>query len=86
MLVDAQRIRLPVELTQLRTWAKAAGVNEIPVDGDIAITGGRLTGLHGDPADRLIVATALCRHAVLLTADQNLLAMSSGPKRLDAQS
>ena len=62
-----------------------AGVIEIPVDGEIAILSTRLAGMHGDPADRLIVATALARGAVLVTADQKILAAKGGPQRLDAQ-
>ena len=32
-----------------------AGINEIPLTGDIAIVAGGLDGLPGDPADRFIV-------------------------------
>ena len=41
--------------------------------------------MHPDPADRLIVATALATGATLVTADQKILAMKSGPTRIDAQ-
>ena len=59
------------------------GLHEIPVDGDIAVRAGLLPDLHGDPADRLIVATALEGHQ-LLTADQRLLGWSGPLNRLDA--
>lgn len=52
---------------------------EIPVDGDIGIRAVSLPDLHSDPADRLIVATALDGHR-LVTADQRMLAW---PGRLD---
>jgi PIN domain nuclease of toxin-antitoxin system len=57
---------------------------EIPVDGEIGITAARLAALHADPADRLIVATALCARATLVTADARLLAMKGGPSCQDA--
>lgn len=62
------------------------GIEEIVVDGKIAIMATRLSGTHADPADRIVVATALERGATLITADAKILAMKGGPSRLDAQS
>ena len=45
---------------------------EIPVNGVIASGAALPTGLHGDPADRIIVATALEGHR-LVTADDRIL-------------
>ncbi len=46
-----------------------------PVDHHIAIQANRLRGeLHEDPADRLIVATALVLGATLVTRDERLRA------------
>jgi len=46
-----------------------------PLSIEIAVESTRLPGpLHGDPADRLIVATARCLELPLLTADSRLLA------------
>lgn len=47
------------------------GLVELLVDGDIGIASAQLD-LHGDPADRIIAATAQMRGAVLPTADQQL--------------
>lgn len=44
-----------------------------------------LDELHGDPFDRIIVATALVEGAILLTADQSLLAWPGELRRLDAR-
>jgi len=44
-----------------------------------------LEDLHGDPFDRVIVATALTEDAVLLTADRPLLAWSGRLHRQDAR-
>jgi PIN domain nuclease of toxin-antitoxin system len=48
------------------------GLIEIPIDGGIASRAGLLTKIPGDPADRIIVATALEGHR-LMTADQQIL-------------
>lgn len=48
------------------------GLREIPVDGDIGIRATELANFHRDPADRLIVATALGGHQ-LVTADRRIL-------------
>ena len=41
------------------------GLLEISVDGGIAARAGLLADMHGDPADRLIVATALEGHRLV---------------------
>ena len=60
------------------------GLLEVPVDGQIGIDATVLAGLHGDPADRMIVATAISVGAQLATADQRLLDWSGDLPRLDA--
>jgi PIN domain nuclease of toxin-antitoxin system len=84
-LMLAGRLRGSRTPDEFRAAVVRAGVVEIPVDGEIAICSTRLAGMHGDPADRLIVATALARGAVLVTADEKLLATKGGLQRLDAQ-
>ena len=59
------------------------GLMEIPVDGRIASRAGLLTKMHGDPADRIIVATALEGHR-LMTADRQILEWSGPLSRLSA--
>jgi PIN domain nuclease of toxin-antitoxin system len=63
-LMLAGRLRGSRTPDEFRAAVVRAGVVEIPVDGEIAISSTRLAGMHGDPADRLIVATALARGAV----------------------
>lgn len=60
------------------------GLIEVPIDGAIAARAGQLTELHGDPADRLIVATALEGHR-LCTGDQRILGWPGPVDRLDAR-
>jgi PIN domain nuclease of toxin-antitoxin system len=84
-LTLAGRLRGSRTPYEFREAVVRAGVIEIPVDGEIAILSTGLIGMHGDPADRLIVATALARSAMLVTADEKILAAKAGPQRLDAQ-
>ena len=56
----------------------------IPVDGDIGIRASALADFHADPADRIIVASALRGHR-LVTADERILAWAGYVDRLDAR-
>src|SRR5258707_208824 len=58
ILVEAGRLRLEGPAEAFRAAALEVGIDEIAVDGKIAIMATRLIGMHSDPADRLIVATA----------------------------
>lgn len=74
MLIRKQRIGLG---QPLREWSRIAfgsqGLQLVPVDEMIAIDAGELEGIHGDPADRTIIATARAMACPLLTADQAIL-------------
>ncbi len=76
MLAEAGRVRLGMTVSEARDVALATNVVEVPVDGVIASTAARL-GMHGDPADRFIVATALTHGAALMTRDEKIRAMRS---------
>ncbi len=55
------------------------GIKLAPLDPAIAIASTRLPGsIQGDPADRLIVATARHYDALLVTADERLLTYGAG--------
>ncbi len=60
------------------------GLAEIPLDGNITVRAGLLPDMHGDPCDRLIVATALEGHE-LVTADERLLEWPGPLSRIDAR-
>ena len=83
MLARRGRVKLDLAVEALRRYLLYHGLNEIPVDGDIALRAGLLTDLHGDPADRIIVATALEGHR-LVTADRRLLEWTGQIQRLRA--
>lgn len=76
---------MPLPPTQWRHKLLEGGLQEILVDGAIAIRAAGLANLPGDPIDRLIVATALERGAILITADAPLLRWKHALKRHDAQ-
>lgn len=76
MLAEAGRIRLGMTVAEARDVALRANVAEVPIDGNIAMTAARL-GMHGDPGDRFIVATALISGATLMTSDEKLRTLGS---------
>ena len=84
MLQRKGRMKLLQDVTAWRTQLLDDGLVEIPVDGTIAIRADRLVDFHPDPADRIIVATALSGHS-LLTADRQILSWDGHLKRLDAR-
>ena len=85
MLCAKGRLELPHAAKNWRAELIAAGLVEFPVDGEIAVLAAELDGLHGDPADRFIAATAIQRGATLLTGDARLLAWQHPVRRQDAR-
>ena len=55
------------------------GLTVVPMDDDIAIRATGLPPVHADPADRVILATALHLRAVLLTPDPLIRAYPGAP-------
>ena len=83
MLHGKRRLALLTDIGLWRLSLLEEGLVEIAVDGEVAIRAGLLPNLHGDPADRLIVATALQGHQ-LVTADHRLLEWPGHLSRLRA--
>ncbi len=78
MLEKRGRLALPMNV---RTWVEEAlskpGVSVAPLTTEIAIESVHLPGdLQGDPADRMLVATARVLGATLLTKDDRLIRYS----------
>ena len=73
MLIAKKRLKFVMDLDVWRGELLAAGFVEIPIDGRISIVAAQLTRFHGDPADRLLVATALNHNARLVSADKKIL-------------
>ena len=85
MLVRKNRIRLDMDLSVRRNDFLEQGLVELPVTGAIGICAAGLQSFHGDPADRLIAATALQHSLTILTADERLLACQLAVTSLDAR-
>ena len=78
------RIHLDMEIQAWRNDFIEQGVIEFPVTGDIGIKAAGLDPFHGDPADRLLAATALHHSLTLVTADKRLLECELAINRVDA--
>ena len=83
LLQDRGRVNLHGEPGPWRRELLEQGLIEIPVDGEVGIRAVELADFHADPADRLIVATALGGHR-LLTADNRMLRWTGRLDRLNA--
>lgn len=64
---------------------RSAGATELALTGEIAILARELDGLHADPADRFIAATAIAHNAALITADDRLLRWRHSLRRHNAE-
>ena len=78
MLEKRGRVALPMNV---RTWVEQAlskpGIAVAPLTPEIAIESVHLPGeMHGDPADRMLVATARVLGATLVTKDAQLIRYS----------
>ena len=85
MLQDKRRIELDESVSSWRRRLLDEGIVEIAVNGDIGVRAARLRDFHADPADRLIVATALAGGYQLVTADLRILNWSGALNRLRAK-
>ena len=85
MLVGKNRVSLDKPVDQWRIEALQLGIEEVPLDGEIALDSVALSGLHSDPADRFIAATAIKMRATLVTSDARLLAWKGPLACLDAR-
>ena len=85
MLVEKQRLVMKTELDVWRSDLLQTGLLEIPLRGTTAIRAGQLPLFHGDPADRMIVASAIENGATLMTADEKILSWSQFHQKIDAR-
>jgi PIN domain nuclease of toxin-antitoxin system len=86
-LVSRKRVEMEQGVAEFRRMVMNLGVAEIVITGEAGIVAGELQAFHGDPADRLLVATALVHEAGLVTADERILAWKSKSPlpRIDAR-
>lgn len=80
MLVAKGRISVSMPI---QAWVKTAlaapGVNLLALDADVALESTQLPGdVHGDPADRFLIATARVHRLRLVTADRRICEYAEG--------
>ena len=85
MLMQKNRMDIEQDMSEWRDAVLDMGVREIALSGDIGILSTELGGLPADPADRIIVATALAREATLVAADARILDWRGTLDRHDAR-
>jgi PIN domain nuclease of toxin-antitoxin system len=75
MQIDKKRFTIDIPLAEwLRITFDTIGMEEAPVTGEIGRVAGCLpAGIHGDPCDRIMIATAQVLDCPLLTADEKIL-------------
>jgi PIN domain nuclease of toxin-antitoxin system len=80
MLESKNRIVFSCPLSEWISRAtSASGLTTVGLSNDISIESTRLPGLfHGDPADRIICASARSLNACLFTADTQIINYSKG--------
>ena len=74
MLVAKERIKLNIDIEQ---WIKQAlkypGIKLLDLTPEISVLSTRLPGdFHGDPADRIIVATCMTYQTPLISKDRKI--------------
>ena len=65
-------LTMPVE-AWIERASQVRGIRYLPAERTSLVTSTRLTGLPGDPADRIIVATAKLQSTPLVTIDRGII-------------
>jgi PIN domain nuclease of toxin-antitoxin system len=82
MLASKERIELKPDVNRWVHTNLQPPVRLEPLHPEISLESCRLEDFHGDPADRLIVATALVLGAPLITADRQIISWNERCARL----
>jgi len=83
MLINKGRLSMDFPPDVWRKDLLSRGLVEVPVDGQAGIDAANLQNFHGDPADRIIVATAILSDASLVTADEKILKWDGLTKKIN---
>ena len=78
------KLDIPDSAELFRSLVFKHGCQEVPLDGSTCIRSANLSGFQKDPADRLIIATALDGYT-LITADSKILNWENSLPRIDAR-
>ncbi len=77
MLLRKGRISFELPIHEWTDVVIESGIQLAEITSEIAVAAGQLPGdIHGDPADRIIIATARALGCPVLTADRKLLSYS----------
>jgi len=85
MLINKRRLSMDFPPDVWRKDLLSRGLVELPMDGKTGIDAASLQNFHGDPADRIIVATTLLTGASLVTADEKILKWDGLTQKIDAR-
>jgi len=85
MLANKGRLKLDITPNIWRKELIDRGLIELPMDGEIGIKAAGLRKFHGDPADRIIVATVLSTGSSLITADKKILSWNGLSQKINAR-
>ncbi len=80
MLAERKRITLEMDVTDwIKQWVDLPGISLATFSLQVAILSNRLPGtIHGDPAGRILIASAYEYGAVLVSADEKILRFGEG--------
>ncbi|MXY77628.1 MAG: type II toxin-antitoxin system VapC family toxin [Acidimicrobiia bacterium] len=84
----AERGRISVDAEELYRYVIQNGIRVIPLDARMAMRAGRLSGegyAGRDPADRMIVATAILAGCDLITMDREVIDWNGPLRVIDAR-
>jgi len=84
MPANKGRLKLDIAAGIWRRELIERGLVEIQMDGETGIQAAGLLAFHGDPADRMIVATTLATDSSLVTTDKKILNWSGLSQKIDA--
>lgn len=71
--VKKGKMELPLPPTEwIQDALRLHGIEEIPVNAEIAAASATLPDIHNDPCDRIILATARVHNMPIVTADKTI--------------
>jgi len=85
MLINKGRLSMDFPPDIWRKDLLSKGLLELSMDGKTGIHAANLQNFHGDPADRIIIATTLLTGASLVTADEKILKWDGLIQKINAR-
>ncbi len=85
VLINKGRLKMDFTPAAWRKDLISRGLIELPMDGQTGIDAANLPDFHGDPADRIIVATTISTGSSLVTADEKILNWGGLSQKIDVR-